>query len=134
MRFIFLLIAIIIGVLLFVTTIEAEAPTTVLPDVTPCDHYKQLIRQYDWNDEVAISIMLAESSCDPLIVNDNPATKDYSVGLFQVNLYGANAKYRPSEEELKDPKKNIEFAYNLWKSSGFQSQWGVCRRNVSCYN
>ena len=134
MRFIFLIISIIVGVLLFVTTSKAEAPTAELPEVTSCDYYKQLIRQYDWNDEVAISIMLAESGCNESVVNDNPRTKDYSVGLFQVNLYGGNAKHRPSEAELKDPKTNIEFAYNLWKDYGFNSQWGVCRRNVRCYD
>lgn len=133
MRFIYLLIAIIVALILSIT-VEASEATTVLPEVTPCDYYKQLIRQYDWNDEIAISIMLAESQCDVDVVNDNPATKDYSVGLFQVNLYGTNAKYRPSEEALKDPKVNIEFAYKLYKSSGFQSQWGVCRRSVNCYN
>ena len=134
MRFIFLIISIIVGFLLFVTTSQAEAPTAVLPEVTPCDVYKQIIRSYDWNDDIAIKIMMAESGCNSNALNDNPATGDYSVGLFQINLYGANAKHRPSEAALKDPETNIEFAYNLWKSSGFQSQWGVCRKMVRCYN
>ena len=132
MRFIFLIISIIVGVLFLVTTSRAEAPTAVLPEVTPCDYYKQIIRSYDWNDELAISIMLAESECNAEAVNDNPKTLDYSVGLFQVNLYGANAKHRPSEEQLKDPEVNVEFAYNLWKEYGFKSQWGVCRSKVKC--
>lgn len=119
--------------MLLATSVQAEAPTTLLPTKTPCEYYKDIIRSYDWNDEIAINIMLKESECDADVVNDNPVTKDYSVGLFQINLYGSNAKHRPSEEELKDPKTNIEFAYNLWKEYGFQSQWGVCRRNVKCY-
>lgn len=113
---------------------QLEAPTTELPTQTPCEYYKDIIRSYDWDDELAIKIMMAESGCRADVVNDNPMTKDYSVGLFQINLYGSNAKYRPSEEELKDPKVNIEFAYNLWKEYGFYSQWGVCRRSVNCYN
>lgn len=76
--------------------------------------------------------MEAESGCRADVVNDNPKTEDYSVGLFQINLYGANAKHRPSEEELKDPRTNIEFAYQLYKDYGFKSQWGVCRYKVNC--
>lgn len=133
MRFIFLIISIIVGFLFFIT-VEAEAPTAVLPEVEPCDIYKHIVKSYDWNDDIAISIMMAESNCKPNALNNNPSTGDYSVGLFQINLYGANAKYRPSEEALKDPATNIAYAYKLYKSSGFYSQWGVCRRNVVCYN
>lgn len=111
---------------------SAEAPTAELPELSGCDLYKAIIRTYDWDDELAISIMMAESGCNPRALNDNPRTKDYSVGLFQINLYGANAKHRPSEEELKDPRTNIEFAYNLYKYYGFYSQWGVCRKLVRC--
>ncbi len=134
MRFIFLALSLIIGFLLFFTlTVEsAEAPITVLPEVTPCDYYKSIVKQYDWDFNIATQIMMAESGCKTTALNDNPATGDYSVGLFQINLYGSNAKYRPSEAELKDPKTNIEFAYKLYKSSGFYTQWGVCRHSVDC--
>jgi hypothetical protein len=122
----------IIGLMLSVNPLQAESPVVEEPIKTPCEQYKDIIRSYDWNDDVAIKIMLAESSCNPKIINDNPATKDYSIGLFQINIYGGNAKHRPSEEELKDPHTNIEFAYNLYKDYGFQSQWGVCRKKVNC--
>ena len=97
-----------------------------------CDQFDRIIEQYDWNTTIAKAIMRAESGCNSQVVNDNPATKDYSVGLFQINLYGANAKHRPSESTLKIPEENVAYAYSLWKSSGFQSQWGVCRRDVTC--
>lgn len=125
------LVILIVGLLFFITA-NAEAPTADLPEVTPCEQYKFYIQQYDWDFDIATQIMMAESECNPTALNDNPNTGDYSVGLFQINLYGGNAKHRPSEEELKDPKTNIEFAYKLYKSSGFQSQWGVCRRKVNC--
>jgi soluble lytic murein transglycosylase-like protein len=100
-----------------------------------CEHYRQLISQYDWNVEVAMKVMQAESSCDPTEVNDNPDTRDYSVGLFQINLYGANARTRPSEAALKDPATNIAWAYKLYSGNkkSFIGQWGVCRVKVSCY-
>ena len=118
--------------MLSVNPLQAESPVVEEPIKTPCEQYKDIIRSYDWNDDVAIKIMMAESSCNTEVVNNNPATKDYSIGLFQINIYGGNAKHRPSEKELKDPHTNIEFAYNLYKDYGFQSQWGVCRKKVNC--
>ena len=97
-----------------------------------CESYRSLAEQYDWNIDIAMAVMKAESDCRTTVVNDNPATGDYSIGLFQINLFGNNAKSRPSEEALKDPATNIAFAYKLYKSSGFQSQWGVCRKKVNC--
>lgn len=102
------------------------------PSRGDCEAYRHIVERYDWDANIALSIMEAESRCDPSIVNDNPLTGDYSVGLMQINIYGANAKYRPSEQALKDPATNIDYAYSLWKSSGFQSQWGVCRKSVRC--
>lgn len=97
-----------------------------------CEQYRHIVERYEWNADIVLAIMEAESGCDTSVVNDNPATGDYSVGLMQINIYGANAKYRPSEQALKDPATNIAYAYSLWKSSGFQSQWGVCRK-IKCH-
>jgi hypothetical protein len=77
-----------------------------------------LLLKYDWNVEHARAIMMCESGGNPQRVNDNPKTKDYSVGLYQINLYGGNARTRPSEEWLKIPENNIEYAYKLYKSQG----------------
>lgn len=93
------------------------------------------IAKYDWNHSVATAVMMAESGGDPGNLNDNPATGDYSVGCFQVNIYGANARSRPSEAALKNAATNVEFAYRIYKGNGssFLGQWGVCRAKVSCY-
>lgn len=109
-------------------------PEKVIP-VKGCEQYRQLISQYDWDVEVAMKIMKAESTCGSERVNNNPNTGDYSVGLFQINLYGANARTRPSEIELKDPATNIAWANKLYQGNGksFIGQWGVCRTKVSCY-
>lgn len=72
------------------------------------------IAKYDWPQQAAIKVMIKESSGNPGIVNDNPATGDYSVGCFQINLYGSNAIGRPSEAELKNAAVNVAFAYRLW--------------------
>ncbi len=63
--------------------------------------------------------MLAESGGNPTRINDNPRTGDYSVGMFQINLFGANAKYRPSADWLQNPVNNISYAAAMWKYSGW---------------
>lgn len=68
-------------------------------------------------------IMKDESQCDPLALNDNPKTRDYSVGLLMINLFGKNKIGRPSEAELYDPVKNIAQGYKQWKGSSYASQW-----------
>ena len=87
---------------------------------------EEKVRQYDWNDEIALSIMNCESSASSTVINNNPTTGDMSIGLFQINIYGANAKERPSEEELKDPDTNIAFAYKLYSEGGFKRHWTNC--------
>lgn len=91
------------------------------------------IAKYDWPYGVALSVATAESGLRPGVVNNNPDTGDYSVGCFQVNLYGANATTRPSEEALRDAAVNVEWAYNNWRYNkrSFIGQWGVCRK-VEC--
>lgn len=93
------------------------------------------IYKYNWVHSTAIAVATAESGLTPTALNDNPATGDYSVGCFQINLYGANAKYRPSEQELKNPAVNVAYAYKLYSGNGnsFIGQWGVCRSKVACY-
>ena len=124
-------------------SITSEAPTpipvpvveTEQQPITGCEQYRSILSQYDWNVNVAIQIMDAESKCRSGAVNDNPQTGDYSIGLFQINLFGANARTRPSEEALKDPATNIQWAYKLYSGNNksFIGQWGVCRDKVACY-
>lgn len=93
------------------------------------------ISKYDWNVNTALAVARAESGLNPGSLNNNPATGDYSVGCFQVNLYGANARNRPSEAALKNAATNVQFAYGIYKGNGssFIGQWGVCRSKVACY-
>lgn len=93
------------------------------------------IVKYNWNHTVALAVARAESGLDHQALNNNPSTGDYSVGCMQINLYGENAKYRPGEEELKNPAVNIAYAYKLYSGNGnsFIGQWGVCRSKVKCY-
>lgn len=93
------------------------------------------IRKYNWNQTVAYNVMFAESGGRAGVVNNSPRTRDYSVGCFQINLYGANARNRPSEAWLKNAANNVSYAHQIYVANGhsFVGQWGVCRSMVSCY-
>lgn len=94
--------------------IEAPAPIVVPPPKTCASE----VQKYDWNKQVAHAVMMAESSGDASELNDTPATGDYSVGCFQVNIYKDLARNRPSEAELKNPEVNVQWAYNHYKALG----------------
>lgn len=74
--------------------------------------------KYDWDQTQARKVMMQESGNNPKIINDNPATGDYSVGCFQVNLIGNMRNSRPPESELLTAPVNVAFAYKLWVSQG----------------
>jgi len=87
------------------------------------------IAKYNWPQNIANAVMLAESSGNAGIVNDNPATGDYSIGCFQVNIKGSNARTRPSEAQLKNAAINVEWSYNhyvaLGRTFGTSGGWGA---------
>jgi len=76
------------------------------------------LSKYDWNQHDAYKIMFQESSNDPLTLNDNPETGDYSVGCFQINLIGDMRNTRPPEQELYKAEVNVEYAYHMYVSQG----------------
>ena len=92
------------------------------------------LKKYDWNQTIAYNVMRVESDGNHLALNNNPNTGDYSVGCFQVNLYGSLRNTRPSESWLKVPANNVAYAYKLYKASGW-SPWGAttCKYKVKCY-
>jgi hypothetical protein len=62
--------------------------------------------------------MMRESRNDPLTVNDDPSTGDYSVGCFQINLIGNMRATRPPEEWLKVAENNVSYAYKMYSEQG----------------
>ena len=62
--------------------------------------------------------MMIESGNNPLTINDNPSTGDYSVGCFQINLIGSMRYTRPSEEWLKIASNNVSYAYRMYIEQG----------------
>lgn len=66
---------------------------------------------------VAAAIALAESRGNPNALNNNPATGDYSVGLWQINYYGNLAPARTAEfgtpAQVANPLANAKAAVAL---------------------
>lgn len=94
-----------------------EVRETSVP-LQPTGDCQSELSKYDWPQDQAHKVMMQESTNNPQTVNDNPATGDYSVGCFQINLYGANAIKRPSEQWLKDPANNVQYAYQMYVNQG----------------
>lgn len=75
-----------------------------------------------------------ESRCDPNALNDSGLNgsggRDWSLGLFQINVLGTLWPDRQATcgltapEQLYDPVVNVQCAYALWLRSGW-APWGM---------
>ena len=96
-----------------------------------CENYRQLVSQYEWNVDVALNVMRAESGCNPYAIGDNRVIGGIfapSCGLFQIRTLQG----RPSCEQLQNPTTNVEWAIKLYRASGWKP-WSVCNTGkVSC--
>lgn len=108
-----------------------EKPAVVSKTTTPvtqvatgnCEAYRSLVSQYNWDVETMLYAMRLESGCNPNAVGDNYAIGGIhapSCGLLQVRTLPG----RPTCEELKNPAKNVETAYIIWTTQGYNA-WSV---------
>src|SRR5258708_26656147 len=56
--------------------------------------------------EILAAIGSAESSLDWTVINDTPATGDYSVGIWQINYYGS--LYASRTRQFGTPRQLVE--------------------------
>lgn len=127
---------------------QIQKPEVQLASYKPV-YCADFLKQYDWNQSVAYNVMMVESKNNARNLNDNPATGDYSVGCFQVNLLGGNlqSKYNiakrlgysgPLERDalrdwLWNPANNVAVAWELYKGSGWQPWSFTTCKKVACY-
>lgn len=104
---------------------EGTVTPIVTSTVPTCDSYDALIVENFGSENfiTAKAIMKAESGCRSDAVGDlkityiqNGVTYGMSCGLFQIRILPG----RPSCDELKDPSKNIVYAGQMFKHSGFK--------------
>lgn len=99
--------------------VSKPAPTaSAEPSLGWCNHAHLGGRTWDVN--TAIAVCKCESGGNASA--KNTSGRDYSIGLFQINLYGYLAYTRPSEGWLLNPHNNVEWAYKMWKEQGW-SPW-----------
>lgn len=90
----------------------------------------RLLKKYFGNSwQQAKLVMLCESGGNPNALNTNANTRDYSVGLFQINLYGNLKNSRPSEKWLRVAENNIKYASQLYGWHGFRPWLNCARKN-----
>jgi hypothetical protein len=111
-----------------------KPPVEVIQTSVPasCNDYREEIEKYDWDVEIAMKIMKAESGCVPTNHNYNDIHKDYRTGeiickgsynLFQVGCI----HYK--DEDKDDWKKNIEIAYRVYQGSGWNA-WTTYKKVI----
>lgn len=89
----------------------------------------EYIKSKDWDYSVAIRLAKSENfynltgSFDCARMNTANRNNSYDVGIFQINSVHAStlAKLGMTMDDMKDCKKNIDFAYeHVYKHSGWQ--------------
>ena len=99
------------------TATKTPTKTAVIYPVE-CEKYRSEVAKYNWNVNIVLAIMKAESGCNPNAVGP---TNDH--GLMQ--LHGI---------PIYDPADNIAYAYNEKYMKGGFSHWTVCTKGlVSCW-
>lgn len=91
-----------------------------------CEGFRPLVAKYDWDVDIAMAVMKAESGCNPKNFNYNTdGTND--AGLFQNNsIHDATAR-------RYDPEYNVALAYRIYKD---RRSWGISgwRAWTSCWD
>ena len=102
------------------------------------EQWRGLVAQYFHAVDYALRVMRCESGGNHLAHNNNPASHDDSVGLFQINLYGdllapRAAKLRewgyPANDRastiavLQDPEANVRFAAHMSGGGASFAAW-----------
>lgn len=83
------------------------------------------------NARIGAAVATAESSRDLTVLNNTPATGDYSVGAWQVNYYGslypgrAAAFGTPRQLALGGISKQSYAAYTIWLDAGGWTPWST---------
>ena len=84
-----------------------------------CETFRAIVSEFDWDVRTMMAIMQAESGCTPRAVGDNYPIAGVlapSCGLYQIRTLAG----RPSCEELKDPRTNVEWAYKIYSGQGYE--------------
>lgn len=124
-----LVLAILTGTAVFLLTQTDFAKTArivpPMPILADCAKVESEINKYDWNKDLAIAVMKAESQCnagahgdEDLVYQQDGRDYGYSVGVFQVRIL-------PGREDCDgyDIAKNVACAYEIYTEKGGFDPW-----------
>lgn len=100
-------------------TKQEQLPQIAPEQLTGCNQYHSLISKYDWDINIAMAIMEAESHCDRNADNtglNEDGTNDK--GLMQINSIHADLI---TDLDRFVPVKNIQAGYEIYRGGG----WGA---------
>lgn len=92
--------------------------------------YQNTIKHYEWDEVEARAIMNCESGYNRRALNSSKF--EYSVGLFQINLFSHNRlipgkNWKEKQSWLYESQNNIQFAHFLYVDGGW-TPWNNCAR------
>lgn len=87
---------------------EQVKPPEPKPLTQGCETYRSLVSKYDWDANVALAVMQAESGCNP----SGPPSSTCDRGLMQINC--VHADMVSNLDDLYDPATNISVAYKVY--------------------
>ena len=112
------------------TVNELVVIKTTLP--ANCNLYRDEIEKYDWDINIAMQIINLESGCNPTNHNLKDNHKHYLTGeticLGSYNLFNVGCIHY-NGEDINDWKKNVELAYRVYKSSGWNA-WSTYKKVI----
>ena len=110
--------------------IEEQMEIVYVPNFTSKEGVESYIRyKFGASGDIAVKVANCESGLNPNALNNNPKTRDYSVSIFQINLFGSLAKSRPSKEWLMNPQNNIDYSHAMFIKEGWRP-W-TCHKKVT---
>jgi hypothetical protein len=95
---------------------QAQAGVTYSPN--DCEQYRPILSKYNWDVNVAMAIMKAESGCRYEAFNPEwHRGCQGSLGLFQIACVHHDSTF--------DPEANIAAAYRIYSARGSWRDWGA---------
>lgn len=86
----------------------------------PSQSIQELINKYDWDKKVAYAVAKAESNLISDAYNEN-TNGSWDMGIFQINSIHGYGR-----QDMEDPAKNTESAYQIYLKAGRQfTPWVV---------
>lgn len=109
----------------------SDSNSTTSPSLSAIENTAIVARLAGFTGKALVTIVAiagCESGYNPQILNNNPSTGDYSVGLFQINYFGSllgprTAAYGSPSQLQNDPQAQARAAYSISNGGANFTPW-----------